>query len=325
MGKTFSAYTPPCDCASSRQVLTPVAPAGMYALGIFQNNMPHYKRQHYLPAAYLRYFSCDQTNCTRDALIWRLDGKTQRQVPVKSQCFEDYIYSRLKPAETESKFRVVEDHYCQCVNKIKAGKPLTSLEGGNLLMAMFDFHLRNAVHKNSTGKEGIEAYELRTRIFLSGILLGRKGDVTREDISTHIETHWALRIISNRPGHAFITSDHPSAWITINSPRPALHMVMLPITPTQVAIAYDRRILQIISDQITAEDELTINAAQLDSAVECVYASGFTTEEQLDIVADHFKRKTPSVCESSEDGWTLKMQGLPSQHFFSFMRTTSKK
>jgi hypothetical protein len=217
-------------------------------------------------------------------------------------------------------FKVVEDQYCQCVDKIKAGKPLTSLEGGNLLMAMFDFHLRNAVHKNSTGKEGIEAYESRTRIFLSEILLGRKDNVTKEDIVNHIATQWGLRIISNRPGHVFFTSDHPSAWITINPQMPALHIVMLPITPTQVAIAYDRRILQIVSDQITAEDELTLNAAQLDCAVECVYASGSLTEGQLDIIAEHFKVKTPSECESDEVGWTLTMQRLPSEHFFSFIR-----
>src|SRR5882762_6274966 len=102
--------------------------------------MPPYKRQHYLPASYLRYFSADQSRCTRDSLIWRFDGETQRLVPVKSQCAADYHFSRTKAAETEHNFQIVEDLYCQCVNKIKLGNIPTGNEYGNLLLMLFELH-----------------------------------------------------------------------------------------------------------------------------------------------------------------------------------------
>jgi len=245
----------------------------------------------------------------------------QRQVPIVSQCYADYLYSRLKPAETESRLQVIEEVYRHCVDKIKAGKTLTENEGGQLFLAMIDFHIRNAVHKNSTGKEGIDAYDIRSRIFMNEILLGRKtGGSTEAEIVSHIKRHWGLYIISNRVGHVFFTSDHPSAWITINPKMPALHMVILPVTPTKIAVAYDRRILHIVSDQINGKDELTLNATQLDCAVQCVYASGHLPDEQLDIIESHFKRKKPPACEVNDSAWTLKLQRLPPAHYFSFMR-----
>lgn len=159
--------------------------------------MPEYKKQHYLPACYLKYFSIDQGNCSRDSWIWRFDGKVPHQVPVVSQCSGDYHYSRERAAETEAMFGRMEAEYCRCVDRIKADRRLTEKEYGNLLLFMFDLNLRNNVHKNSTGKEGIAAYHIRSHTFLHQVLLCRKsGDSLKSDIIEHLRCFWTLRILT---------------------------------------------------------------------------------------------------------------------------------
>lgn len=141
--------------------------------------MPAYKRQHYLPVAYLKYFSIDQSACDRDSWVWRFDGRQQKRVPVESQCSSDYHYSKQDPQTAESIFSKLESRYCAALDKIRAGREPSELECGNLLICMFDFFIRNAVHQNHTGKEGIEAYQIRSRIFWNEIFLRKTAEFTK--------------------------------------------------------------------------------------------------------------------------------------------------
>lgn len=287
--------------------------------------MPQYKRQHYLPSAYLKYFSADQSNCTRESSVWRFDGRTQRLVRVVSQCSEDYLYSMEKAAQTEKMFQRGEDAYCQCVDKLKTRQPLSGKDFGDLVLMMFDFHLCNAAHKNLTGKEGIDAYRLRNRIFVGKILLGREdGQITTADIADHMEKNWSVQIVSAMPNSMFITSDHPSVWTLVNTPsvepKPDLHLVTLPLTPNCTAVAFDRRVLQIVSGQATSDDEGTLNIGQIENAERCVYASNPLTDAQMAVVQSHFARKTNSPSEVRETTWKFPLQHLPAKHHFSFIR-----
>jgi hypothetical protein len=83
--------------------------------------MPAFKKQHYLPAAYLKYFSDDQAVCNRKSWIWRHDGKEPRRVPVESQCFGNYFYSKENAAESEHGFMQREVRYCKFVDELRAG------------------------------------------------------------------------------------------------------------------------------------------------------------------------------------------------------------
>jgi hypothetical protein len=287
--------------------------------------MPQYKRQHYLPSAYLKYFSVDQANCTRESFIWRFDGQNQRLVPVVSQCSEDYLYSRGKAAQTEKMFQRGENIYCQCVDKLRSRKPLSGKNYGDLVLMMFDFHLRNAVHKNLTGKEGIDAYNLRNRIFMGKILLGRDdGQITIADIKNHLERNWSIQIVSAMPSSMFITSDHPSVWTLVNTPavepRPDLHLVTLPLTPKYTAVAFDKRVLQVVSNQATSDDEGTLNVGRIENAEHCVYASNPLSDAQMNVVRIHFARKTNSHSEVRETAWKFSLQHLPAKYHFSFIR-----
>src|SRR5437868_3168158 len=105
--------------------------------------MPEYRRQHYLPAVYLREFSVDPSHIDRDSKVWRFDGKQHSLVPVETQCVDDYFYSRKQAQEAEKMFQNMEGLYAQCVRKIKARQSPTKDEFFGLILMIFDLHIRN--------------------------------------------------------------------------------------------------------------------------------------------------------------------------------------
>src|SRR5882762_8056820 len=115
--------------------------------------MPPYKRQHYLPAAYLKFFSADAAVSGRKSPIWRIDQKSQRLVPAESQCEADYHYSRDKAAETERMLQNIEGRYTQCIESLVARRHITQEQYGDLVLSMFDFYIRNGIHQNATEQE----------------------------------------------------------------------------------------------------------------------------------------------------------------------------
>lgn len=280
--------------------------------------MPPFKNQHYLPVAYLSNFAAVPATRGRNSFIWRIDRSTQRLVPVSTQCAEDYFYSKLAPFEAEKMFHDIETIYCQCIEKIKTGRQLSGKDAGRLLLAMFDFHLRNAVHQNSTVHEGIEAYKIRVNIFLQKILLESDTPVSESDAIEHISRHWELRILKAPGQSVFLTSDNPSVWTCLK--KSGLHVVSLPLTPTHIAIGFDRRILQIVSNNISSNDECTLNAGQVANSIQCVYASGHLSDEHVNAIKHHFNQKPNTTCEVTSDGWKMRLQGITPEHYFSFIR-----
>lgn len=246
-------------------------------------------------------------------------------MPVVSQCAADYLYSREKAAQTEQMFQRGENAYCQCVDKLKSGKQLLGTDFGNLILVMFDFHLRNAAHKNLTGKEGIDAYKMRTNFFFGKILLGKEqGPITKNDIVEHILQNWGIKIFSASPNSMFITSDHPAIWSLLTTPstppRLDLHLVSLPLTPKILAVTYNRRVVTIASDKISIEDEKTFNIGQIENSEQCVYASSSLPDELIATIQAGFARKTNLPSEVRETEWRFPLQHLPVKHHFSFIR-----
>lgn len=283
--------------------------------------MPSYKRQHYLPAAYLKYFSTDQNICNRESKTWRCDGKTIRCVSVISQCFGDYFYSRENAAEVEVNFQKSESLYSSCVEKIKANIKLTPNEYGSLLVVMFDFHLRNAIHENRTGKEEIEAYRLRNRLFIQQMLLGRSdGLYTQREMIAHIEKYWNLRVLTAQSGSQIFTSDNPSVWHTFRKNKPGMHMITLPLTPFHVAVAFDRRVLQVNDGILTEEDERTLNAGQIENASQAFYSSAKFSADNVRLLDENIKQKAETRCFINEQTWSLSLKNVFPEFMFSFVK-----
>jgi hypothetical protein len=287
--------------------------------------MPAYKTQHFLPSAYLKYFSVDQQNCDRKSFVRRLDDKTLRSVPVVSQCSANYFYSKEKAAETEKMFQVNEDAYCKCVDKIRIRQEPEGRNLGDLLLAMFDFYLRNVVRNNRTGKERIEAYSRCVDIFITQILLGRSdSQITKADVTNHLLKYWRVKIISTSSNHQFLASDHPSIWRTLGEVsiglKTKLHLMTLPLTPEFLAIGFDRRVLEIVGDQANSKDIGILNTAQIENSNQCIYMSKLLPNEQIETIKSYLANKPVSLCEVNEEGWKIAWYPLLPEKYFSFMR-----
>jgi len=208
--------------------------------------MPPYKRQHYLPAGYLKFFAADPNRSSRSsAQVWRIDKNGQRLVPIQTQCAKDYHYSKNEAEAAEREFHVMEDRYCRCVEAFTMGHEPDDLDTGGLLMSMFTLYLRNAVHVNNKGKEGIEAYRSRFWTFLQNVLLCNHTVANADTLQAELSLNWGLRVLLPPSGRLFLTSDNPSVWTSVfgssddtttsSSPRKIksspMQLITLPITP----------------------------------------------------------------------------------------------
>jgi hypothetical protein len=287
--------------------------------------MPAYKKQHFLPTSYLKYFSEDQKACNPQSFIWRCDGNEVRRVPVRSQCFGDYFYSKENPQEIEQIFNRREVIYCQFVEKIRAKQEPDRKSFGDLFLCMADISLRNGIHKNLTGKEGVEAYNIRLIVFFSAMLLEKPNELFPiETIKRHLHSYWRMEIISAPAEFHFATSDNPSLFTTcrrsVPGRRSPLQLIILPLDPAHIAVAFDRRFMWVQQRQATVADVQTINYNQIVNAENCVYKSRAFSDGESEIVRNTFSQKTKPVSQVTADGWHTYMQYLPPQHYFSFMQ-----
>jgi hypothetical protein len=288
--------------------------------------MPANKKQHYLPVSYLKYFSDDQTSCISQSKIWRCDTKGQRRVPIKSQCFGDYFYSKENPTECEQEFQKREVLYCKFVDELKAGKEPSEILYGDLFLNMADLYLRNAIHKNLTDDEGLEAYNVRLELFFGRLLLGMTDDafsLDDEKIKKHLLDNWRMEIISAPQNINFVTSDNPSVFATCQMPlcdtKPALESIITPLDPSHIAVAFDRRYISVRKQVATLADATAFNVIQTQAAENCVYKASAFSNSDVQMLQKIFSNKKQAVSEVTDKGWRSYLIHLPDQTRFSFM------
>ncbi|MDR3564519.1 MAG: DUF4238 domain-containing protein [Negativicutes bacterium] len=286
--------------------------------------MAQYKKQHYLPASYLRYFSEDQSNCRRDSFVWQYDGKEARRVSVRAQCYRKYFYSKKNPADVEKMFQKREEIYCPFVDKIRAGQEPEIQNFGDLFLCICDLYIRNAAHKNYTGREGIGAYNDRLVLFFSGLLLGdAEATLSIEDIKQHLQTNWRLEIIPAPVGFQYLTSDHPTVFMACNNPpnpKNPLQIILLALDPTNIAVAFDRRFVCVERKTATANDVTLFNVGQVHNATKVVYSAMRFTGNALTFCETAFLQKKSVCSEVTPKGWKLSLTYLPPQSHFSFIQ-----
>ncbi len=285
--------------------------------------MALYRKQHFLPAAYLRYFSDDQKSCTRDSRFWSFDGEKMGRVSVESQCFENYYYSKTRAKEVEDSFRRKEILYCERADTVrKEGKIPAEYRTGFILL-MVDFALRNGIHKNKTGREGISAYHDRLSMFFEVLLLEKQGQrITNPEILLHIDTYWRLEIISAPAASQFATSDNPAVFCSFEEPTgewTPIQVILLPIDPYHVAFAFDSRFLSVPNNFANFQDLIVMNHLQFANAARAVYVASAFSEGDLVELRQLFTTKRNSICEVTNEGWRTVKQCIPPQHNFSFV------
>ena len=287
--------------------------------------MPDYRKQHWLPAAYLKFFAVDRTERSRKSLIYRLDSSTCRKVSVDSQCFQKYFYSKENPKEAEKSFHHMEWDYPRIVRLLERSKNSLSVnpkEYFGLIYIIVDFHLRNNSYINNRGTENIEAFAFRRQNFwhreimlwlqtrqtyipspyplvpelprpiLPSVPLS--SEAATKDFSRNLFSFtrdvWRFQSLECEQDF-FVTSDNPSIWFENDGLTTAF---LMPLTPEILGIAYDQRRIKMLSSKATLRDVELVNSFQIIQCNRSIYSAFLLEKRDLKVLPKLFAKNRNS-------------------------------
>ena len=287
--------------------------------------MPSYKKQHYLPAAYLRNFSVDGPLSTRKSRIWRIDAKARRQVTVESQGFRPYHYSDQAPEQVEKEFKTGEDFYAECYPDFwKRNAPSTSRRSFGLLVMMLDLHIRNLAYAKATRNNHADYLAMSATVKYR-ILWGRK-EAPADDAAIVEEAQriWRVGFVRCAAGHNFLTSDNPSLLARVGSDPAFVNLVLMPVTPLTYAVGYDARKLELNPGTISDIDEVVLTQLQARNCLECVFAPEDISNEQWDGFKLILAKRRPRRPVEGPSLWGADIVAIPAKNGLGFVSARSR-
>jgi hypothetical protein len=279
-------------------------------------------RQHYLPVVFLKQFSEDGPQSTRDSFICRVDATRCVRVPVESQGYQDGFYSRRSPFEAEAMFKDLEGKYGAVAQKIWRQENSDKESFFALIVMMFDLHLRGLGYENASLDSNASAYLRRAQSFFDQVLIADgRSDHSVAEAAAHLEAHWRVRVLSIPSDHSVITSDWPSLWF-MPPQGENVCAAMLAVTPNCYAVAFDQRHIGVAGSTLTQEDTALLNRHQLHHAVEAVFTPHWPSDAEIAgaqaVLANHEAPGGP------DDGvsWPMNLLRLPNKRPFNFLTVT---
>jgi len=229
------------------------------------------KWQHYVPCCYLKHFAHDGVTKSRKTQVYFTDGETSQLRTVKRLAAEDYFYSEITPA-FDFVFNNMENDYPLIVEKMMNGEVLSEEESYKFIIIMCDLNIRNAAYENQTDKENKEVYTAIARAFAENVFGQAEGGRTDSQGMLHcIAAHWRLQLFCSESSEKFITSDNPSrVFDNPKTGRPV--MIYLPIHPDYAAVAYDKRHLAVVGNDISNDALGELNGLQVKHCVQHVFS-----------------------------------------------------
>jgi hypothetical protein len=281
-----------------------------------------YKKQHYLPAAYLKQFSADGIQATRKSKVCRTDAKRCLFVPVESQCAEDYHYSKSSAETVEKFFKSGEDLYAHIAKVARERKVPTTHDYFGLILMMFDLHLRSISYRNRTDQENYQAYLLRLAYLRAEVLTGKKGEIVSDAESMeHLTNFWRVRLLEAPADSELVTSDSPSIWCNwdiVDQP----HCVIMPVLPQFCAVAYDERFSR-VDGNLTERDTAKLNVWQVRHCEECIFSLSMPTAQQVSVFQGHMMNRSPRENYTDSKSWNMHRVTLDGEVPFSFLSKVS--
>jgi hypothetical protein len=273
---------------------------------------PEYVWQHYLPAVYLKNFSVDGKTADRKSRVYRYDGKKSVAVPVETQCAEDYFYCSEARKEVEGMFQQMEGIYGNLLKKIWDWKSASgSAEYFSFILALADFHIRNIAYVNETGVRRIEAYKAMLALWRDFICSVE--NASDEKWANVLQEDWRVVIVAPPTGGDFITSDNPCIW---SGPKGKHSLMFLPLTPEQMAVAYNRKVHRITKGVISKNDLDQLNAAQANHSIKAVYSHLPHSPKGEARVKQIFDIRKPKPGKIGVQGWVPNLYGFPQRLSF---------
>ncbi|MFC2148762.1 DUF4238 domain-containing protein [Bacteroidota bacterium] len=282
--------------------------------------MTAYKKQHWLPACYMKFFSKSGKPQGRNSEIYYSDAIESKVDRVKNLSYDDFHYSEDDPEAAETSFHAMENDYPNIVEKLLRGEVLNRKEYYGLLLTMIDFHARNPSYLNLTEKENYKAFEIVSQGLMNEVF--KDCDSNGNDFKkmlNFMQNNWELQPVCS-PKEELFSSDHPSLLFSIND---KLAFIFLPITPHYGLVAVDKREIEIISDEISEEDNGILNSIQAQVCIKYVYSnielSEFIGEEKP--LTKTLKKEIPSGYVTT-DVWKPEYIDYPGKipSEFSFLK-----
>lgn len=282
--------------------------------------MPAYKKQHYLPAAYLRNFSVDGAASTRKSRVWRFDARRRKPVSVESQGFADYHYSASAAEVVEAEFRVGEDFYAECYPDFwHRDGPSSSRREFGLLLMMLDLHIRNVAYAKAARNNHAD-YLAMSATVKCRVLWGRKiAPPDDQAIVDEATKSWRVAFIRCGTGNAFLTSDNPSLLVRVGTGGAFANAVLMPVTPLTYAVGYDARVLEVTPGVISPDDEATLTHLQVKNCLQCVYAREDISDEQWRGFKMLLARRKPRLPVEGSDKWGADIFEIPGKDGLGFL------
>ena len=235
--------------------------------------MVAYKRQHFLPCCYLKFFSADGKWAeARKTQIYFTDGAVSRCTQVTKLGVENYAYSKDNP-EFDKQFHKMEENYPPLIEKLLSGQTkFNKTEYFGLLMTMADFNLRSTAYENRTEVERMHTYQFISNIFMSKLFSEAPGQGDDfPEMLKWLGQHWRVQALTAEASGKFITSDNPSTICTDSkNSRPV--MIYLPVHPKLALVAFDQRSLAVTIDRISDDPLGVLNGLQINRSIRHTFA-----------------------------------------------------
>jgi len=267
--------------------------------------MPAYKQQHFLPLAYLGQFGGPPERELRKRRIWRVSDTHAGEVPVGTQCQEDYFYSKHRAALCESYFSQIESIYGSLMGKIARRESLSRHDLFLLFLCAVDFYARGSRFRAHSAREEYELYLHRIGIFKTQLIssdLANADDAARRD---YILRNWDFGLIPFLEETAVLTSDSPSIWFGSKHAPGQLQGVLMPVTPLCCFVAAHRPSYCIEEKVATPEDAHVVSINEIENSVDAVFFSDPLSGEE--IAAIRGKLASRLVVPADPHGWRLEL------------------
>ncbi len=183
--------------------------------------MAEYKKQHYVPRCYLKFFSTDKTEKLINLYNIK-NNKTINTVPLNDQCYEDYYYG--KNPDQEKRLSKIESAASSAIGNILKNGHLPKVTSEQHL-ALILFVLLQTSRTPSAETDSISSFtSLIKEILIYGNPQHKKeieettikmSNMPSTNIASATRSMFLLfdlkyKLLRNRSHEGFITSDHPA-------------------------------------------------------------------------------------------------------------------
>lgn len=265
--------------------------------------MPAYKKQHFLPLAYLGHFARPPEAELRKRRIWRVSEDHAGEVPVGTQCQEDYFYSKERAPVSEGYFGKVEAIYGALMARLGRGETLPQAALFNFFLSSVDFYARGCKFRVKDEQEEFEYYLKRIDIFKRQ-LLGGGEDASETVTRDRVIKEWEFAVIPF-PAEGVLTSDSPAVWFSHSKSGDLLRGVLMPVTPKACFVGVHRDTYRIVAKSGSGDDAQIVSTNEIANCVNAVYFSDSLSADEIAIVRKLLAKRT--VQEPNRTAWAFEL------------------